>query len=129
MATQSTTVQIVMPAMGESVTEGTVLEWLKQVGDTVAEGDAVVEISTDKVDAEVSAPAAGVLLKIAVEPDQTVKVGQVLAEIEAGGPPAEVSRTTDLRALAVGRARGRDDSRDGRFRRRGHDPRVAGQAR
>ena len=84
MATQSTTVQIVMPSVGESITEGTVLEWLKQVGDTVAEGDAVVEISTDKVDGEVFAPAAGVLTKILAEADETVTVGQVLGEIEAG---------------------------------------------
>ena len=89
MATQSTTVQIVMPSVGESITEGTVLEWLKKVGDPVAEGDAVVEISTDKVDGEVFAPAAGVLTKILAEADETVTVGQVLGEIEAGEPPAD----------------------------------------
>ena len=92
MATQSTTVQIVMPSVGESITEGTVLEWLKQVGDTVAEGDAVVEISTDKVDGEVFAPAAGVLTKILAETDETVTVGQVLGEIEAGEPPGRRAR-------------------------------------
>ena len=89
MATQSTTVEIVMPSVGESITEGTVLEWLKQVGDTVAEGDAVVEISTDKVDGEVFAPTSGVLTKILAETDETVTVGQVLGEIEAGEAPAE----------------------------------------
>lgn len=73
-----------MPSVGESITEGTVLEWLKQVGDTVAEGDAVVEISTDKVDGEVFAPTAGVLTKILAQADETVTVGQVLGEIEAG---------------------------------------------
>ena len=88
MATQSTTVQIVMPSVGESITEGTVLEWLKKVGDAVAEGDAVVEISTDKVDGEVFAPAAGVLRKILAETGRDRKVGQVLGEIEAGEPPA-----------------------------------------
>ena len=75
MATQGTTVQITMPAMGESVTEGTVLEWLKQVGDTVAVDEPLVEVSTDKVDAEVPSPAAGVLAKILVEADETVQVG------------------------------------------------------
>ena len=59
MATRATTVQITMPQMGESVTEGTVLEWLKQVGDRVEADEPLVEISTDKVDAEVPAPAAG----------------------------------------------------------------------
>ena len=76
-----------MPAMGESVTEGTVLTWLKQVGDAVALDEPLVEVSTDKVDAEVPSPAAGVLLAIAVDADQTVQVGQVLAEIEQGGEP------------------------------------------
>ena len=101
MATQSTTVQIVMPSVGESITEGTVLEWLKQVGDPVAEGDAVVEISTDKVDGEVFAPTAGVLTKILAETDETVTVGQALGEIEAGEPPADApaeSETTGQNA-------------------------------
>ncbi len=73
-----------MPEMGESVTEGTVLEWAVAVGDSVAEGDTVVEVSTDKVDAEVPAPAAGTITKLLVEPDEVVKVGQPLAEMAAG---------------------------------------------
>jgi multifunctional 2-oxoglutarate metabolism enzyme len=84
MATRATTVQITMPAMGESVTEGTVLEWLKQVGDRVETDEPLVEISTDKVDAEVPSPAGGTLTKILVEADSTVSVGDVLGEIEAG---------------------------------------------
>ena len=89
MATPSTTVQITMPQMGESVSEGVVLEWRKQVGDRVEADEPVVEISTDKVDAEVPAPAAGTLVSIGAEPDQVVKVGDVLGEIEVGegGPP------------------------------------------
>jgi 2-oxoglutarate dehydrogenase E1 component len=85
MATRTTTVQINMPQMGESVTEGTVLEWLKAVGDRVEADEPLVEISTDKVDAEVPAPAAGVLTKIIAEPDTTVAVGEVLGEIEVDG--------------------------------------------
>ena len=88
MATRATTVQITMPQMGESVTEGTVLEWLKQVGDRVEAEESLVEISTDKVDAEVPAPAAGTLVKILAEPDSTVQVGEVLGEIETGGEAA-----------------------------------------
>ena len=84
MATRTTTVQITMPQMGESVTEGTILEWLKQVGDRVEADEPVVEVSTDKVDAEVPAPAAGTLSKILAEPDSTVEVGAVLGEIEPG---------------------------------------------
>ena len=84
MATRATTVLITMPQMGESVTEGTVLEWLKQVGDRVEADEPLVGISTDKVDAEVPAPAAGTLTKITAEADSTVAVGAVLGEIEAG---------------------------------------------
>src|SRR2546423_1288561 len=80
-----TTVQITMPQMGESVTEGTILEWLKQVGDEVEAEEGIVEVSTDKVDAEVPAPAAGILTKILVEPDETVPVGTVLGEISPNG--------------------------------------------
>ncbi len=83
MATR-TTVEITMPQMGESVTEGTILEWRKQVGDPVDQDEALLDVSTDKVDAEVSSPAAGTLSKILVQPDETVPVGTVLGEIELG---------------------------------------------
>src|SRR5215218_2719750 len=85
MATRATSVQITMPQMGESVTEGTVLGWLKQAGDRVEADEPLVEISTDKVDAEVPAPTAGTLVKILVEADQTIQVGSVLGEIEPDG--------------------------------------------
>jgi len=84
MATR-TTVEITMPQMGESVTEGTILEWRKQVGDPVDQDEALVDVSTDKVDTEVPAPVAGTLSKILVQPDETVPVGTVLAEIEVNG--------------------------------------------
>jgi 2-oxoglutarate dehydrogenase E1 component len=88
------TVEVTMPAMGESVSDGTILEWHKKVGDTVAEDETIVEISTDKVDAEVPSPASGTVVKVHAEEGDTVTVGQVLAEIEVGGgssntqPPA-----------------------------------------
>jgi multifunctional 2-oxoglutarate metabolism enzyme len=78
-------VTLTMPEMGESVTEGTVLEWHKQEGDAVEEGETVVEVSTDKVDAEVPAPASGTITKVFKQPDETVKVGEPLAEISASG--------------------------------------------
>src|SRR5437660_1537376 len=84
MATR-TTVQITMPAMGESVTDGTVLEWRKQVGDRVELDEPLLEVSTDKVDAEIPAPAAGTLVAIHVEADQTVTVGAALGEIAVDG--------------------------------------------
>src|SRR5687767_4502707 len=87
MATTET-VQIEMPQMGESVTEGTVLEWLKREGDFVDEGETVVEISTDKVDAEVPAPASGTISRVLKGEDETVQVGEALAELEPGGEPS-----------------------------------------
>ncbi len=81
---QTATVQIQMPEMGESVTEGIVLEWHVAEGDFVEEGDTVVEVSTDKVDAEVPAPAAGTITKLIASVDDEVPVGAVLAEMEPG---------------------------------------------
>jgi multifunctional 2-oxoglutarate metabolism enzyme len=81
---QTATVQIQMPEMGESVTEGIVLEWHVAEGDFVSEGDTVVEVSTDKVDAEVPAPADGVITKLLVSVDDEVPVGAPLAEMEPG---------------------------------------------
>src|SRR6202043_621076 len=76
--------QVTLPEMGESVTEGTVAKWLKQPGDTVREGEGLVEVTTDKVDAEVPAPASGTLVKILAEAGKTVAVGAALAEIAVG---------------------------------------------
>jgi 2-oxoglutarate dehydrogenase E2 component (dihydrolipoamide succinyltransferase) len=78
-----------MPALGESVTEGTVTQWLKQVGDQVQVDEPLVEISTDKVDTEIPSPFAGVLLEILVAEDETAEVGAVLAVLgEPGEAPA-----------------------------------------
>ncbi|HEV2780754.1 MAG TPA: 2-oxoglutarate dehydrogenase, E2 component, dihydrolipoamide succinyltransferase [Actinophytocola sp.] len=77
---------VTMPALGESVTEGTVTRWLKQVGDTVEADEPLLEVSTDKVDTEIPSPVAGTLLQIVAGEDQTVEVGGQLAIIgEAGG--------------------------------------------
>jgi len=77
----NTTIEVTLPAMGESVTEGTVLEWHKREGEFIAEDEVLVEISTDKVDAEVPAPVGGTLVKIHFAEGDTVGVGAVLAEI------------------------------------------------
>src|SRR3954454_26700 len=79
-----TTVQVVMPVMGDSVSEGTILEWRKQEGDHVSEDETIVEISTDKVDAEVPAPAGGTVVKVHAAEGDTVTVGALLAEIAPG---------------------------------------------
>ena len=76
-----------MPALGESVTEGTVTRWLKQVGDNVTVDEALLEVSTDKVDTEIPSPASGVLVSIDVPVDSTVPVGARLAMIGGAGAP------------------------------------------
>ncbi|MEM8599010.1 MAG: 2-oxoglutarate dehydrogenase, E2 component, dihydrolipoamide succinyltransferase [Bacteroidota bacterium] len=77
-------VEVVMPKMGESVMEGTVLEWKKQVGDAIELDETLLEISTDKVDSEVPSPAAGVLAEIIAEEGETVEVGAIIARIAVG---------------------------------------------
>ena len=78
-------VSVTMPQLGESVTEGTITRWLKNVGDTVVADEPLLEISTDKVDTEIPAPASGVLLSISAQEDDTVLVGAELAVIGAAG--------------------------------------------
>ncbi len=85
-------VEVVMPQMGESITEGTVSKWLKAVGDKIEKDEPILEISTDKVDAEVPSPGAGILLEIRHQEGETVEVGTVVAVIGAEGEkPATVS--------------------------------------
>ncbi len=88
-APAGTETDIVLPALGESVTEGTVTRWLKSVGDNVAVDEPLLEVSTDKVDTEVPSPVAGVLSEILVQEDQTVEVGAVLARV--GGSLSDAS--------------------------------------
>lgn len=76
--------EVQLPALGESVTEGTITRWLKNVGDTVAVDEPLVEVSTDKVDTEIPSPVAGVLQEIRAQEDETVEVGAVLAIIGEG---------------------------------------------
>src|SRR5436190_13950359 len=77
---------VTLPALGESVTEGTVTRWLKSVGDDVAVDEPLLEVSTDKVDTEIPSPVAGTLLEIKVEEDETVEVGAELALVGSGQP-------------------------------------------
>ena len=74
---------VVMPKMGESITEGTVLEWKKSVGDSVAKDETLLEISTDKVDSEIPSPASGTILEIIAQVNETIPVGDVIARIGA----------------------------------------------
>ena len=102
-------VSVTLPALGESVTEGTVTRWLKKVGDTVAADEPLVEVSTDKVDTEIPAPAGGILLAIRVPEDTTVAVGTELAVIgdasevaaPAAAAPAPEPAAASLRTSGV----------------------------
>ena len=104
---------VVMPQMGESIAEGTIVRWIKKVGDTVDRDEPLFEISTDKVDAEIPAPAAGVLTAIKVKEGETVPINSVVAiigsageavvEEEPGEPPAATApKATALPAAAAG---------------------------
>ncbi|WP_100813169.1 2-oxoglutarate dehydrogenase, E2 component, dihydrolipoamide succinyltransferase [Microbacterium lacus] len=87
-ASSGSSTSVVLPELGESVTEGTVTRWLKNVGDDVAVDEPLLEISTDKVDTEIPSPVAGVLQEIVAAEDETIAVGAVLAKIGSGAPAA-----------------------------------------
>src|ERR1700716_2129648 len=79
---------VTMPQLGETVTEGTITKWFKQVGDEIKEDEVLFEVSTDKVDSEVPSPVAGYIAEIRVPEGETVDVGAVLAVLYDGPPPA-----------------------------------------
>ena len=100
-AEQAGGTEVRLPALGESVTEGTVTRWLKSVGDTVAVDEPLLEISTDKVDTEVPSPVAGVVQQILVGEDETAQVGAVLAIVGSGAPaPAAAAPAAPAPAAA-----------------------------
>ncbi len=94
-------VDVIMPQMGESIVEGTVSRWLKQVGDEVKRDEAILEISTDKVDAEIPSPAAGVLAEIKVPEGETVEVQTVIAVIDTDGKAGGVAEVAAGSEAAV----------------------------
>ena len=102
-----------LPALGESVTEGTVTRWLKSVGDSVEVDEPLLEVSTDKVDTEIPSPVAGTLLEIKVDEDETVEVGAELAVIGDGSAGSSRRRERGRRAAGRGGARARAGARAG----------------
>lgn len=91
-------IEVPMPQMGESIAEGTVSQWLKQLGDAVERDEPILEISTDKVDAEIPAPASGTLVEISVQEGETVEVGTVVAWIDTDGGAAVAAPAADAPA-------------------------------
>src|SRR5262245_54686187 len=92
---------VVMPQMGESIAEGTIVRWLKKVGDAVDRDEPLFEISTDKVDAEIPSPAAGVLTEITAHEGETVAVNSVVANIAAEGETAAAAPPSAPAAAAT----------------------------
>lgn len=93
LLTTENLIDVVMPKMGESLQEGTIIRWTKKVGDKVERDETILEISTDKVDTEVPSPVAGVLAEILFTENQTVEVGKVIARISSGGEVKVASKT------------------------------------
>ena len=104
--------EVRMPQLGETVMEGTIIQWYKQVGDEVAEDEPLFEVSTDKVDSEVPSPMSGVLVEIVAAEGDTVEVGAVIAVLSedgaaaqpASGPPRISGRSPAFRVRASGRS-------------------------
>src|SRR5882762_7964024 len=96
--------QIKMPQLGESVTEGTVDKWLKREGDMVKRDEPLVEVVTDKVNAEIPSPFEGKLIKISVTEGETVRVGAVIAQIEVAGAAPAAAPPPATRASGTGAA-------------------------
>ncbi|MCX7879678.1 MAG: 2-oxo acid dehydrogenase subunit E2 [Ignavibacteria bacterium] len=93
-------VDVIMPKMGESLQEGTILRWLKKVGDRIERDEMILEISTDKVDTEVPSPVSGILVEILAQENQTVPVGAVIARI-AVGEESEIAPTTKVPTVST----------------------------
>src|SRR6202521_4313866 len=100
-------VDVIMPQMGESIFEGTITKWLKKAGDRVERDEPLFEISTDKVDAEIPSPSAGVLKEIKITEGQTVPIQTVVAVIDAGGAAAAASTSVPAAAPASSPAAGK----------------------
>ena len=88
-------IDIVMPKMGESITEGTILEWRKEVGDPIALDEILLEIGTDKVDSEIPSSAEGVVVEILAKPNDVVEVGKVIAKIDNETESAAPTKIVD----------------------------------
>ena len=88
-------IDVIMPKMGESITEGTILEWYKEVGETIDKDETLLEIGTDKVDSEIPAPDSGIIIEILVKPNDVIDVGEVIAKIETEESSVELNSGSD----------------------------------
>ena len=88
-------VDVIMPKMGESITEGTILEWYKEVGEAIDKDETLLEIGTDKVDSEIPAPDSGIIIEILAKPNDVIDVGEVIAKIETDGSSVKFNSNND----------------------------------
>ena len=86
-------IDIIMPKMGESITEGTILEWRKKVGDSIEMDEIILEIGTDKVDSEIPSSTEGILVEIIGQPNDVMDVGAVIARVETDEGAAKIKKT------------------------------------
>ena len=92
--------EVIMPKMGESIVEGTIVEWKKNVGDFVEKDEILLEISTDKVDSEIPSPSSGTIIEILAKVNDTVPIGDVIARI---GEDTEILDSKQMRLIATGK--------------------------
>ena len=90
-------VDVVMPKMGESINEGTILEWRKKVGESIELDEILLEIGTDKVDSEIPSSAAGIIVDILAEPNDVKAVGEVIAKIDTNGSSGTSSKVVNVK--------------------------------
>ena len=119
------TIEVKLPKMGESIKEATILNWLKKVGDSVEQGEAILEVATDKVDSEVAAPESGILTEVLVELNEVVEIGKLIARIDqssgqekanskvSGGKEVEHSNNQNASKSTISNSQRFDD--EGRF--------------
>ena len=88
-------IDVIMPKMGESITEGTILEWYKEVGENIDKDETLLEIGTDKVDSEIPAPDSGIIIEILAKPNDVIDVGEVIAKIETDGSSVKLNSDID----------------------------------
>jgi len=94
-------IDVIMPKMGESITEGTILEWYKEVGEAIDKDETLLEIGTDKVDSEIPAPDSGIIIEILAKPNDLIEVGEVIAKIETDGSSVKLNSDSDKEVKPV----------------------------
>ena len=94
-------IDVIMPKMGESITEGTILEWYKEVGENIDKDETLLEIGTDKVDSEIPAPDSGIIIEILAKPNDVIDVGEVIAKIETEGSSLKLNSDSNKEVKAV----------------------------